>query len=59
MRETWLYPGEDFDWLKEIHGVSAHDYALAVLIGNEDAPEKVELFEEDHYLCTPVIVNLM
>jgi len=59
MRETWLYPGEDFDWFHEIHGVSAHNYELAVLIGNEDSPEKVCLFKEDHFLCNPVVVNLI
>jgi hypothetical protein len=54
---TNLFPGEDFDWLKEVHEIDTDGYALATLYGNEDAPTRVELFKANHYLCEPIVVN--
>lgn len=46
---------EDLKWLGEVHKVSTAGYACAILHGNEDAPDKVEVFARDHYKCKPTV----
>ncbi len=51
----FLESAEDLEWLHEVHGVSVQGYACAILHGNEDSPERVEVFARNHYRCKPTI----
>lgn len=55
MRQTILETVEDFEWLKDVHGIAVGDYACAILHGNEDSPNKIELYAVDNYKCRPTV----
>lgn len=52
---TVLDTREDLDWLTDVHGVETKDAVIAVLHGNEDCPEKVEVYAHDDYRTEPVV----
>lgn len=52
---VWLDTVEDLQWLRDVHQIDATPYAGALLYGQEDWPEKVELYARDHYRCRPTI----
>lgn len=54
---TLIKSREDFDWLFDTH-LAAYRclfdgqkpaFVCAILFGNEDCPETIDLFSEDHY----------
>lgn len=54
MKETVIYANtEDWEWLEETHMNDEIELpftpVLAVLYGNEDSPDKLVLYKEDHY----------
>ena len=53
--------GEAFDnmtWLAEVHlPIAAAGFVCAILYGNEDCPDRVELFARNHYKCKPVVAE--
>ena len=51
----FLNSAEDLTWLNEVHNVSTAGYVCAVLHGNEDAPDKVEVFARNHRNCNPIV----
>lgn len=59
MRTSFLADRSDLDWLFSTHlkayASEAAAFVCAVLHGNEDAPERVECFEENHYQSIPVV----
>ena len=59
MRYAILKSRSDLAWLHDVHGVDIKGVKLAVIHGNEDSPERVELFERDHYQCVPVVVRFL
>jgi hypothetical protein len=59
MLVTNLCTKADLDWLFEVHLPAHWDrrprVKLAVVHGNQDWPDKAELFEQDHYRCKPLV----
>jgi hypothetical protein len=55
MRLTFLSKPEDLDWLATAHGIHVVGAVCAVVRGNEDSPDEVQLFSRDHYLCRPKV----
>lgn len=54
--QTLLGSKADLGWLAKVHGIrGATRYKVVVLYGNEDAPDRVELFAKDDYRCVPVV----
>jgi hypothetical protein len=53
---TFLETPEDMAWLADVHTPLARAYLCAILHGNEDAPNKVELFAANHYKCKPTVL---
>lgn len=63
MTETLLHTSEDFQWLADTHlkafasmftGVNTSGrphlpFVLAIVHGNEDCPDTIDLFSEDHF----------
>ena len=47
---------EDMQWLNDVHYEGASEYKVAILYGNEDSPDKIELFSEDRFDCKPVVL---
>ena len=41
---AFLETKEDMQWLKDCHGVETDGFACAVVLGNEDWPDKVEIY---------------
>jgi len=59
MRITQLREPDELVWLQDVHGIPTDSKcAIAYLYGNEDAPEKVEVYAEDDYRCKPVVYRL-
>lgn len=61
MRTHFYDEQSDIDWLFQVH-LQAWDNSpthtatrCAVLHGNEDAPERIELFADNHYQAVPVV----
>lgn len=46
---------ESLKWLAEVHNVAAEGYRAAILYGNEDCPDAVELYAKDDYRCKPTV----
>lgn len=53
-----LIPENDFDWLGEVHGVSAEPGNVVFLHGTEDCPDKVEVYDYDHVDAPKVVYEL-
>lgn len=59
MRTTQITTLEDIKWMLDVHfpHIMNHftfpQFVVAQLHGNEDSPEKIELFAQDHYRCKP------
>ena len=50
-RTTFLSDAADLQWLREVHLWSCKrlpPFAVAVIEGNEDAPDAIALYEVDH-----------
>ena len=46
--ETLINGDEDMQWLRDVHIPNlAKKYKSAVIVGNEDAPERIEVFEDE------------
>jgi len=45
---TFLTGVEDMTWVKEVHGIDTDGFSCAILNGNEDRPDSVQLFEYNH-----------
>jgi len=50
---TFLDQPSELEWLQEAHGVNTVGYECAILYGNEDAPDKVEVYARNHVHCKP------
>lgn len=51
MRQTYLSEPAELQWLRETHLSTCKrlpTFAVAVLHGNEDAPDAITLYEVDH-----------
>lgn len=53
---TILDTKEDLEWLSEVHCKIANSYKIAIIHGNEDCPERIELYSKDRYSCKPTIL---
>lgn len=55
---TVIDTADDMTWLAEtIPYAMAADYAIAIVHGNEDCPDKVELFRRNDYQCSPRVLE--
>lgn len=64
MNTTILENKEDLEWLRDVHGVdifkdNGKRAVCAIVHGNEDCPEKVELFDRNHYKAKPFRVYVI
>lgn len=57
MATTILETAEDMAWLAEVHAPIAAGYPMAVLHGNEDSPDRVELYARDHHEYRPTVLE--
>jgi len=50
MNQVYLETPEDLEWLRETHllGCIVPDFAIAIIDGTEDYPEKITLYEVNH-----------
>ena len=50
-----LHKPEDRQWLRETHlrGHGLPAFKCAIVVGNEDCPERIELFADDRDGCKP------
>lgn len=56
MSVTYLETSGDLRWLRDVHNIpDACLFAAAILYGNEDDPDKVELYRDNHWKCVPVV----
>jgi hypothetical protein len=61
MNKATIVSLADKMWLSTVHlGFKepwdfSHSFEFAIIHGNEDAPQKVELFKVNHYRCRPVV----
>jgi hypothetical protein len=57
--ETWLYGKRDMQWLKEVHNIDTKNFTCAIVHGNLDAPEKIELYVINRFDRQPdLVINL-
>ena len=47
-RETFLSTNEDRKWLREVHKIDIKKPQVAILIGNEDCPDGVKVYDHNH-----------
>ena len=67
MNETILENREDLEWLRDVHAVDIFKWSgrnqgravCAIIHGNEDCPERVELFDRNHYRAKPFRVYVL
>ena len=55
MNITALETREDMNWVMEVHGPDTTGAAIVLLYGNEDCPNKVEVYAENDVNCHPVV----
>lgn len=55
MNYKMLETREDLEWLSKVHGIDTHLFAGAALYGNEDSPERVELYTSNNTITKPVV----
>jgi hypothetical protein len=55
---VFLETPEDMAWLVEMHCAVARNYACAILHGNEDSPNKIELFARNDVRCKPTVLEI-
>ena len=47
MKETFINSDEDMAWLRDVHLPNlSHSYKSAVIFGNEDYPDQIEVYEK-------------
>ena len=67
MNTTILEDKQDLEWLRDVHGVDIFKDSgrnqgravCAIIHGNEDCPERVELFDRNHYKAKPFRVYVL
>jgi hypothetical protein len=61
MTTTFLNSSEDLQWLSETHLPSLRIDACAAVIlhGNEDCPQRIEVYARNHYQCVPTVFELV
>ena len=55
---TFLETPNDLQWLRDTHLKNAIDlpiFTIAIIRGNEDCPESIELYVTNDYRCPPII----
>lgn len=55
---TLLDAPEDMEWLDDVHYKGAKEYACAILVGNEDCPDMVVLYAENHYQSKKLVLKM-
>lgn len=52
---------EDLTWLNDVHtaqlGIDATKYVIAIVRGNEDSPDAIELYAQDKLSCLPLRIK--
>ena len=51
-----IIPVEDYAWLADTHDVNIKGAEVIILHGNEDCPDKIEVFARDHFEANPIRV---
>lgn len=57
MQTTFLENPVDMQWLSEVHYKAAYQYKCAIVYGNMDAPDKIELYARNNVDCKPTILQ--
>lgn len=52
---TVLDDAEGLKWLTDTLGIPTEGYAVAVIFGNDDAPERVEVYPVNDYRSVPTV----
>lgn len=55
---TALERQDDLKWLSDVHGIPTEGAAIAIIHGNEDSPNKVEVYAENDVNCVPDVYVL-
>lgn len=59
MLQSFLNTKQDLIWLRDVHLKNVFylqlDFVSAILYGNEDCPDRVELFKKNHWRCIPKV----
>lgn len=58
MTQTFLYRSEDLQWLRETHLPSLRHECVVILHGNEDCPERLDVYARNHCECEPTVYVL-
>ncbi len=53
MRQTFLDSPDDMEWLASVHGVSVGGGVCALLLGNEDDPDRVHVYTANNVRRRP------
>jgi hypothetical protein len=55
--ETLLTTLSDFGWVREVHipDLDPLRFKVIRIVGNEDAPNRIECYRRDHYKCVPAV----
>ena len=51
-----IIPAEDYAWLADTHAVDIKGAEIIILHGNEDCPDKIEVYARDHFEANPIRV---
>lgn len=59
--QTILTASDDLQWLREAHlsGVPCESFAVAILHGNADSPERIELYQANRIDIRPTYVYVL
>jgi len=59
MSQTFLDRAEDLQWLRETHLPSLRvGECVVILHGNEDCPERLDVYARNHCQCEPTVFAL-
>ena len=51
-----IIPAEDYAWVADTHAVNIKGAEVIILYGNEDCPDKIEVYARDHFEANPIRV---
>ena len=51
-----IIPAEDYAWVSDTHAVNIKGAEVIILYGNEDCPDKIEVYARDHFEANPIRV---
>lgn len=55
MKETYLESKGDLAWLAGAHGIPIKGIVCAVIVGNEDSPKEIRVYNSHYYKTEPIV----